>query len=47
MPRAFAAGARSVDTAYVAHLRMLAEAMPGGHRLLLYALDAHYDEIRR
>lgn len=36
--------ATPVDTAYVARLRALADAMPAGHKLLLLALDAWHDE---
>lgn len=36
-----------VDRAYVARLGTLAAAMPGGHKLLLLALDAWHDEHGR
>lgn len=40
-------GASTVDMAYVARLRTLLEAMPAGHKLLLFALDACHDEAGR
>ena len=41
------AAADPVDRAYMAGLRGLVEALPAGHKLLLLALDAWYDENGR